>query len=241
MIEKIYTIPVNEAFDECIERPEYGCPFCRLISKTEANEISAALGAAMMEPDTRIKMNEQGFCGRHLSQMLEGGNKLSLALILESHMAEVYKELEKDKGLGALLHGGAGNGSLKALERREDSCYVCGRINFTFNKFLSNSVLLWETEREFREKLKAQPYICLTHYKQLLEIGQRELKKKSFSDFYADLSKPVLSYFEALREDVTFFTKKFDYRYADEPWGTAKDSVERAVKFLKGDCSQKLK
>ena len=42
----------------------------------------------------------------------------------------------------------------------------------------------------------------------------------------------MFGYYDKLREDVRWFVKKFDYRYDDEPWGDAKDAVERAIKFL---------
>ena len=41
-------------------------------------------------------------------------------------------------------------------------------------------------------------------------------------------------YFTTLREDVSWFCKKFDYRYTEEPWGNAKDAPERARAFLSG-------
>ena len=39
----------------------------------------------------------------------------------------------------------------------------------------------------------------------------------------------------SLTEDVSWFCKKFDYRYENEPWKGAKDSVERAIRFLSGE------
>ena len=65
MAEQIYTIPVNEAFDLVSEQPDLGCPFCRLYKKLQSDEIDIILGASMMEPDIRIKTNEQGFCLSH--------------------------------------------------------------------------------------------------------------------------------------------------------------------------------
>ena len=53
-MEKIYTIPVNEAFSESAESPECGCPLCTIFNNLEDNELDLILGAAMMEPDTRI-------------------------------------------------------------------------------------------------------------------------------------------------------------------------------------------
>ena len=91
MLEKIYTIPVNEAFDACRDDATCGCPICVLRKRLEKDELEIILGAAMMDPDIRIKTNEQGFCGRHFDMMLERNNRLGLALILESHLAEVRK------------------------------------------------------------------------------------------------------------------------------------------------------
>ena len=54
-MEKIYTIPVNEAFDYCGEEDTKGCPFCEMYKRLEENELEIILGASMMEPDIRIK------------------------------------------------------------------------------------------------------------------------------------------------------------------------------------------
>ena len=45
----------------------------------------------------------------------------------------------------------------------------------------------------------------------------------------------VEPYFDQLREDVSWFCKKFDYRYDQEPWYNSKDAVERAIIFLRSD------
>jgi hypothetical protein len=64
MKESIYTIPVNEAFEE-YESEEKLCPFCRLYKKLQENELDLILGASMMDPDIRIKTNKTGFCSKH--------------------------------------------------------------------------------------------------------------------------------------------------------------------------------
>ena len=46
MKDRIYTIPVNEAFDKHSE-----CPLCTLAKKLEDEAVEYAIGAAMMEPD----------------------------------------------------------------------------------------------------------------------------------------------------------------------------------------------
>ena len=66
MDEKIYTIPVNEAFDEYD-----GCPFCRMRRTLEDNERELIMGASMMEPDIRIKTNKLGFCRQSVTVSYE--------------------------------------------------------------------------------------------------------------------------------------------------------------------------
>ena len=99
---------------------------------------------------------------------------------------------------------------------------------------ISTVLLLWQSDLEFRRKLKEQPYFCLPHYSRLLDLAKKKLSKKEFSDFYSDMSQPQMKYLDSLYEDVSHFCRKFDYRYEDEPWGNSKDSVERTIKFLSG-------
>ena len=62
----------------------------------EERMIDYILGDAMMEPDVRIKMNEAGFCHEHFAKLRGMKNKLALALILESHLADVNSLLETE-------------------------------------------------------------------------------------------------------------------------------------------------
>jgi hypothetical protein len=220
MIEKIYTIPVNEAFDLYS-----GCPHCALYKKLEDNELDIILGAAMMEPDTRIQTNLEGFCGRHFDMMFNLKNRLGLALMIESHLSE---------NINKMLRGGlAGKPKNKKLEKNQDSCYVCSRINHKLTKMLETTALLWESERDFKEKLANQPYFCVQHFAALLTAGEYTLHKRVYPE-YADACRKVMtSYSEKLLADVSWFVKKFDYNYHDEPWGDSKDAVERAIRFLR--------
>ena len=230
MLEKIYTIPVNEAFDFCGENPAEGCPYCYLYRKLENDEIDIMLGAAMMEPEIRIKTNELGFCGRHFDIMFEKNNRLGLALILESHLAETREKTETGGFMGSKTNAIAGN-----LEKLGTTCYVCDRINHSFSKMMENSVYLYDTESEFRAKVSRQPYFCLSHLPMLLNAGKAHLNKKRVPEFQTAVAGVVNKYFDELKGDVSHFCKKFDYRYENEPWGNSKASVERAIRFITGD------
>jgi len=222
MVEKIYTIPVNEAFDLYS-----GCPHCALYKKLEDNELDIILGAAMMEPDTRIQTNAEGFCGKHFDMMFNLKNRLGLALMIESHLSENINKALK----GGLLAKVSGKKIDKGDKGRE-SCYVCTRISQKLIKMLETTALLWEKEREFRDKLDKQPYFCIPHYTALLSAGEYTLHKKIYADYSNACRKVMTEYSEKLLADVSWFIKKFDYRFKEEPWGDAKDAVERAVRFL---------
>ena len=224
-MEQIYTIPVNEAFEASAEKKECGCAFCALYEKLEENELDLILGASMMEPDVRIKTNEQGFCDKHYSMMLKRKNRLGLALMLESHLAHVAKE---SKGFGAM----------KKISKINDSCYICSRIEYHIDRMFETAAWLYDTDKKFEEKIGKQTYFCMHHYHKFLEAGKNELSRKKYPDFERAVMKVNQTYLESLCEDVSWFCKKFDYRYDKEPWGNAKDSPERAIKFLTGSLTE---
>lgn len=235
MPEKIYTIPVNEAFDASADDAGKGCTFCALYNMLEENELETILGASMMEPDIRIRTNEEGFCSTHYHMMFERKNRLGLALILESHLEEVRKGLS-----GGLLSSlrAPGADAEKKLHALEESCYICGRIAQSFEKMVDCAVYLWETEQAFRVKTASQPYFCLPHYRKFIETGRKRLNKKLFQNFFEAISETETAALNQLQEDIGWFCKKFDYRYQDEPWYNAKDAVERAIRMLSGDMHQ---
>ena len=228
-MEQIFTIPVNEEFDACRDDHSLGCPFCKLYRRLQRDEIDIILGASMMEPDIRIMTNEQGFCGKHFEIMLGRKRMLGMGLILESHLAEVKGKITKR----ALLRDPSA-ASLPLLKKLSDDCYVCGRINKNLSAMISTAVYLYESDDAFVEKFRAQPYFCIKHYTELISYAQKKMSKKNFSSLYDDAEGVMEKYVTSLSEDVSWFCKKFDYRYDEEPWYNSKDSVQRSIKFLTG-------
>ena len=228
-METIYTIPVNEAFEASAADKSCGCPFCTLYNKLEDDELELILGASMMEPDVRIQTNKEGFCKTHYDMMFTRKNRLGMALTLESHLAELTHDI-KDKALAK-----PGDPAMKRIAALESTCYVCRRIEFNFAHMIETAVILWDTDEDFRPKLKAQPYFCLPHYRRFIDYASRRLGKKQYAEFEKEASEIENAYIEKLNGDISWFCKKFDYRYDEEPWYDSKDAVERAMKFIRGD------
>ena len=232
-MEQIYTIPVNEAFDAVVEKPECGCPICMLYKRLQEDELDIILGASMMEPDIRMRTNELGFCHNHYSMMLRRKRMLGVGLMLESHLDAqkdgivIWKKalLGKDHSVKASEH----------IKKLTSSCYICERVDDKYSKMIMTAEILWQKQTEFRNLLSEQPYFCLPHAAMYLDMAKLKLDKKMYATFAESLGTVQSTYTEALKEDVSWFCKKFDYRYDAEPWGNAKDSVERAIRFLEGD------
>lgn len=217
MAEKIYSIKINEAFSK-----KCGCPLCSLQSLLEGEEIERILGAAMMEPDTRKETNRKGFCKKHLGILSQSGNKLPMALMLSTHIEELEDRLfKKDIKRNSAAYG----------ETRK-SCYVCGRMNLFMHRVLDNICYLYSSDEAFRKLFAEQEYFCETHSARLLEMAEKALGKKERAAFNDALNQCNRTYLETLKEDLDWFCKKFDYRYAKEDWKNSKDSIERTVKYL---------
>ena len=71
------------------------CLLCALRRKVELGEAEGYLGASVMEPDTRIQVNDKGFCPHHHSMLFSMSNRLGHALMLESHLAETRRRTAK--------------------------------------------------------------------------------------------------------------------------------------------------
>ncbi len=241
MKEEIYTIPVNEAYENDCE-----CPLCWLEQKLENEAVDYALGAAMMEPDYRIKSNEKGFCNRHFSQMMERTNKLSLALILDTHLEEIRKKLsgfekelskvEKNKG-GLFKKSGIKEFSdslSDILQNVNGSCEICDRINYTMERYIRVMFFMWNKDDEFKEKFKKSKGFCMKHFQKVVEASGKALNDKQETEFLNVLMQKQIKEFQRIQDDIHRFTLKFDYRNRDMEWGTAEDAPIRTVEKIAG-------
>ena len=167
-------------------------------------------------------------------------NKIFAKIDGEAVITKTFSAFNQAKKIDEIIivHG-KGEKEQAKLDSLERSCYVCDRVNLSFLKMMDNMVYLWETEEDFREKFKNQKYFCLPHYKQLLEFGRNSLGKKQFAEYFKQAREIEKAYIASLGEDVSWFCKKFDYRYDNEPWYNAKDAIPRALAFLSGGSNKR--
>lgn len=224
MIEKIYTIPVNEAFESDSE-----CAFCHLEELLERESVEYTLGAAMMEPDFRIESNKKGFCKNHYSMLFSKQNKLSLALILESHLLELTNEFE------TLLKNPKKNDKVsKWFLKNRCSCIICDRINNTMGRYVEVFFYMWSHDNEFKNKVINSKGFCLNHLEMIYNNAFKYLNKKDAVEFLKIIYEKEKDELKNIQKDIHKFTLKFDYRNKDMEWGSAIDAPIRTIEKLSG-------
>lgn len=231
MKEKLYTIPVNEAFETDSE-----CPICTMRKKLEVNAIDFTMGPSYMEDDVRAETSRMGFCEKHLNQLYQNQNRLGLALILKTHMDKIVKDVEKNSGSGMKLSSpslfkkkGETSPVVSYLNELEENCFVCNKIEGTFERYIATVFHLYHNDESFRNKFNSSKGFCTSHYKTLYSAAPEFLNQAELSTFVSELNKLYLDNMKRVRDDLEWFINKFDYRYADEPWKNAKDALPRSM------------
>ncbi len=233
------TIPVLDAYKTGCE-----CPLCKLRILCEDQYVDTMLASAYMEPEWRIKTNETGFCTRHFELMYNRRNRLGLALMTHTHMQQVIASLEsildgvqpEKKGLLASLRGGKADGAPAQIRARIDGCAICEQIDAALARYAYTIAQLYFTNSEFKAQFAASKGFCLPHLALLLELAEKTLSGAQAAEFRKAVAQLELQNLKRVEGELEFFTLKFDYRYADKPWGNSKDAPERAINKLMGAC-----
>lgn len=233
MKEKLYTIPVNDAFESDTE-----CPLCTMRKQLETNAIDFTMGPSYMEDDIREATSRLGFCEKHLELLYKNQNRLGLALILKTHMDKLVNDVEKHTKAGIKLSSPSlfrkkgetsEAGVISYLNELEHTCFVCDKIDNTFDRYIATIFHLYHTEEAFRTKFKQSKGFCTGHYKVLYGAAPKYLSGDELNGFLKALNELYLENMKRVRDDLEWFINKFDYLYADEPWKNSKDALPRGM------------
>lgn len=229
MKEHIYSIPLTEAL-----RQKDGCILCTLEKDLERQAVTYFLGPSMMEPDSRQITNEKGFCHNHMKMLFDGNNRLSLALMLETHIKELQNETEMKKPAGFLAKGSAAALTGGYLHKKAASCALCDKLNSQMSAAAGNLAYLWGKDEDFRQMFNNAPPLCLRHTALAVTCSENELHGKQKDDYISRLLQMQKDALGALYKDLHAFTLSFDYRNAEKELSKSeKESVSNAINYLK--------
>ena len=246
----IDTIPVWDAV-----KLEGECPLCALRRRNELIDVDRFLGASVMEPDTRIQVNDKGFCAHHQVLLYAQKNRLGHALMMHTHLKETMKKLEplmdsaqaaagKSSATPALKRWVKGKGEGAAdlkdaadkIRRLSTTCILCDTIEEHTRRYAYTLLHLYKTDSSFRRAFAASKGVCLPDMAMLLDMAEEALSGQELADFVKDLRTAMENSLTKMEKDLEGFTLKFDYRNADKPWGDSRGSLERTVNKLQGWC-----
>lgn len=258
MKEKIYTIPVTDAFNIDCE-----CSLCLLEKKLEEEYVDYILGPSLMEPDGRNETNDKGFCRHHFELLYNKQyNRHGLGLIIDTYLAgqaskykDSYKakknDILKDSEVSIIKSISNKVSSKKTeteklieeflflLEASENKCTICSKLEYTLDRYIDVVLYLWLEEEDFRDLFNSKKGFCLKHFKMILLGAQKYLSPKEKAFFVLDLMDMQVPNMDRIQEEVNWFTKKFDYRNNDAPWGNSKDAISRSIQKIIGHCDLK--
>ncbi len=240
MKEKLYTIDVNDAWKAGDE-----CPFCYLERKLEQDTISFVLGSSYMESDIREQTDQIGFCRVHTKKMYDYGNYLGNAWILKTRMKylnqnlkERMKEYSPEKKSFLSKWKKTEEGKLpepiRFIKEQESHCYICQRMDMTYQRYLDTFIYMVKQDGEFLKKIEQSKGMCMHHFAQVLEKCEQKLdgaeKEKIVLLLYQKMSENL----DRIQEDIDWFIEKYDYRNADADWKNSKDAVPRTMQKIVG-------
>ena len=124
----------------------------------------------------------------------------------------------------------------QALSDMAGTCIMCETIRENMERYLHTFFHLYKNDTEFRNHFDASMGVCLPHTADLVRVATEELSAKEAAEFIRTLMRLEEKNMDRMQEDISWFIKKFDYRYENESWKNSKDAVERTVNKVRGWC-----
>lgn len=229
MKEQLYTIPVNDAFNQPCE-----CPLCKIYDNLEQESIDFMLGPSYMEDDIRMETNKTGFCTKHIKQLYDRQNRLGIALMLHTHMKHTGKHIEKmakscDSSKKSLFGKKEKSPLIDYIKEIENSCYICNRIENVFDRYIKTVIHCYTHDDDFKKKFNESKGFCTKHYGMLYEYAKKTLNSSALNNFISDLNDIYINNFKRVTDELEWFIDKFDYKNENEPWKNSKDAIQRSI------------
>ena len=217
----IQTTPIWDAFKEPCD-----CPMCKLYDRVNDRIVKQYLDEAVMEPDYRIKVNKYGFCSKHLQELFLGGNKLGLALQVNTRTDAVIDSIVTVKNAGQAKK------LAEKLNKTMDTCVICQEVDEIMERYAYTVAEMYLHEEEFPAIFDKINGFCMPHFTLLLKFLSHAGKKQA--QYGEALTRKQTEGMKKLNGEVERFTRRFDYRSTDKFAHGNDSALERAINKLKG-------
>lgn len=205
---------------------ECDCPLCEIESVVTEQFLHEFLNDAVMEDDTRLKVNKSGFCDKHFDMLITRQNKLSVALQISTRVDRLKKNMTPPKNYGEAKK------QAEELLKSQSTCVICDLVDESMEKYYKTVAQMYYKENDFYKILLKTKGFCLKHYALLLKYGNYAYGDKN--DYVSLLSKIQTAHVNSLSDDLNGFCLKHDYRNALKPLGSAETALPKMRNFLYG-------
>ncbi|NCC64381.1 MAG: hypothetical protein EOM15_06980 [Spirochaetia bacterium] len=231
---ELETIPVWDGVHSQSE-----CYICDLMAEAQKDAVAFYLGNSVMNPETRVKVNEHGFCSRHWQMIVAANKPQGVALMTDTYLAMTRKKTEK--AVNDLLGVKSPYSAKKAvqsfkkqLEEREKGCLVCTAMEERLKRYLYTTCYLWGDDPSFREALKEGKGFCMHHFGLLLETAKEALSTSLYPQFVRQVTQTEVENLDRIAKDVYWMTQKYKSENMDKPWNGCEDAHKRGVDKMVG-------
>lgn len=192
-----------------------------------------------MNPETRVKVNESGFCSKHWQLLASANKPQGIALMTDTYLGMTRTKLEKS--INSLLGSKNPRQAKKAIkafkedmEKREKGCLVCSSMQQRLERYLFTTCYLWGEDYSFREALQEGKGFCMHHFQLLLEMAPTVLSGSLLAKFVHDLTQTQVLNLDRIAKDVYWMTQKYKSENMDKPWNGCEDAHKRGVDKITG-------
>jgi hypothetical protein len=209
-----------------------GCAVCALLERDVSHFLDSLLYERVTRPEThRTFRDARGLCTEHAWQLTTfKGSALSIAILYRAALEEALHILGDSPdggdrpGLARLLAGGAGAQVADQLEPAADcpACHLLLESEAYYVQVLGRHL----SDDQLAEAYRRSEGLCLPHVRQVLRQAGSAQRQVVLS-----VQQAV---WQAVRDELKTFVDKYDYRRAEEPIGTERDSWLRAVRLMGG-------
>jgi hypothetical protein len=213
------------------------CPLCVLLQAAEETYLQSFTHSRVMEPNVRVKTNQSGFCPGHYRRLYARENKLGLALVVHTHLAEKMPVL-KDAMAAVALPGRRGKDRVEQavtlLSGLRDSCFLCDLLGGDRGRYCFTILYLWDRDPEFLPVFQASRGFCLPHFSDMCIAARDTLRPERRERWLAEAAGLMTSSLERLEREVLSFTQL--HRESNRGLGTDEErtALARTLQKLAG-------
>lgn len=231
---QLETIPVWDGIHSKSE-----CYICDLMVEAERYAVSFYLGSSVMNPETRVRVNEHGFCYKHAQMLVAAQKPQGVALMTDTYLAMSREKFERS--FNELLGAKGARQAKKAIEhfssdlaKREEGCLICSSMQDRLVRYYYTTAYLWGEDKEFRESLSESKGFCLHHFQGLLQQSKEALSSSIQPEFVRALTQLELTNLDRIAKDVYWMTQKYKSENMDKPWNGCEDAHKRGMNKMTG-------